>query len=205
MAAGVTSRPMSHMFGVSNEERPMSRFLTRDIGDTLWVGLVAVSSVLFSLALACATPFAAIATIAGTRMPAGRALALTIGAWFANQLVGYLVLGYPTTWDSFAWGAVIGIAALAAVVAVLAVRMSLTSGGASVAVSLVAAFVAYELVLFAATAVLPSGNKAFSLSVVVDIFSTNVLAFAGLLIMHRLAVSTGLLATTPCDHEPRYA
>lgn len=183
----------------------MSKALTQDIGDTLWVGVVAAASVLFSLALACATPFAAIATIAGTRMPAGRAFALTGVAWIVNQLVGYLVLGYPTSWDSFAWGAAIGIAALAAVVAVLAVRRGVASGIVVVALGLLLAFVSYELALFAATAVLPSGDEAFSPAVVVRILWTNVLALAGLLVMHRLAVAAGLLAAGRPDGEPGYA
>jgi precorrin-6A synthase len=38
-------------------------------------------------------------------------IALVAVAWLANRTVGYLVLGYPRTWVSFAWGAPIGIAA----------------------------------------------------------------------------------------------
>jgi hypothetical protein len=38
------------------------------------------------------------------------AFALTGANWFANQIIGYGCLHYPRTWDSFAWGAAIGIA-----------------------------------------------------------------------------------------------
>lgn len=84
-------------------------------GSVVWITLVSVSSILFSLALACATPFAAIAAIAGIWMTARNAFVLTFAAWLANQIVGYLLLGYPTTWDSFAWGFAIGLAAMLAV------------------------------------------------------------------------------------------
>jgi hypothetical protein len=94
----------------------------------IWIAVVATSSALFSLALACATPFAAIATIAGTRMPTRLALTLTTVAWLVNQSVGYFLLGYPRTWDSFAWGAAIGLAALLAVGAVLLVQRWVASG-----------------------------------------------------------------------------
>lgn len=183
----------------------MSKKLARDTGDTLWVGVVSVASVLFSWALACATPFAAIATIAGTRMNIRGAMALTGVAWLANQLVGYLVLGYPTTWDSFAWGAAIGVASLVAVLCVTAIRRTFVADFASLGLGFVTAFLAYELVLLAATAILPSGDEAFSLSVVVDIFWTNVVALAGLLAMHGLAVAADLLVAKPSGHTVGHA
>ncbi|MER9657689.1 hypothetical protein NKJ26_30315 [Mesorhizobium sp. M0152] len=89
---------------------------------SVWVVLVVALSIVFSLALACATPFAAIATVAGANMSRRGALLLTSIAWLANQAVGYVFLGYPTTWDSFAWGAAIGIAAALATGAVLLLR-----------------------------------------------------------------------------------
>src|SRR3954462_4631533 len=91
-------------------------------GVAIWIALVSGSSVLFSLALACATPFAALATVSGLALRRGPALALVGTAWLANQAVGYGLLNYPRTPDSFAWGAAIGIAALAATVSVLALR-----------------------------------------------------------------------------------
>jgi hypothetical protein len=73
-----------------------------------WIALLGSSSVLFSFALACATPFAALAAIAGTRMPRHWALMLVGFAWAANQTIGYSILGYPRTTDSFGWGVAIG-------------------------------------------------------------------------------------------------
>lgn len=160
----------------------------------LWIAIVAVSSIVFSLALACATPFAAIATVAGSFLTRRAAIVLTGFAWVANQAVGYLVLAYPTTWDSYAWGVAIGIAALASLAAALAVRTKVQSDIVTVLVGFLAGFIVYELVLFAVTAVLPSDEGAFSLQVVMQIFWTNALAMAGLLVLYWCAVSVDLLA-----------
>src|SRR5829696_2814545 len=62
-------------------------------GLAAWIALVSASSVLFSLTLACATPFAALATVSGLGMRRGQALALMGMAWAANQAVGYGLLG----------------------------------------------------------------------------------------------------------------
>lgn len=168
--------------------------LNSDWKTGLWIGLVAAASILFSLTLACATPFAAIATVAGSFLTRRAAIALTGFTWLANQAVGYLVLDYPTTSDSYAWGAAIGFAAIASLAAVLAVRATVHSAVVTVLVGFLAAFAVYELLLFAATAVLPSGEGAFSLQVVLQILWTNAFALAGLLAFHWCAVSVGLLA-----------
>ena len=159
----------------------------------IWAAAVSGASILFSLALACATPFAAIATAAGANMSRRGALLLTGMAWLANQGVGYLVLGYPTTWDSFAWGGAIGVAAALATGAVLLLREKVQSGISTVVAGFVLAFVVYEFVLFAATALLPSGEEAFSLDVIVQILWPNVLALVGLVVLHRIAVSVRFL------------
>lgn len=178
---------------------------TPNAANVMWIALVATSSVLFSLALACATPFAAIATVAATRMPVRLALTLTTAAWLVNQSVGYLLLGYPRTWDSFAWGAAIGLAALLAVGAVLLVQRWIASSLAALAGGFASAFFVYEAVLFSATALLPSGDEAFSFAVIAQILWTNLLALAGLLILHRLAVAIGLLADDARDRVAGYA
>jgi hypothetical protein len=125
-------------------------------------------------------------------MRLGAGLALTVSAWAANQLIGFFVLSYPRTWDSFGWGAAIAAAAL---FAALAARWASALSHNPVAAALVAfaaAFAAYEGTLFAATAVLPSSAAAFSFLVLRRILLINLGAFAGLLTIHRLAVWFGL-------------
>jgi hypothetical protein len=124
------------------------------------------------------------------------ALVLIATAWLANQAVGYFVLGYPTTWDSFAWGAVIGVAAALATLLVSEIARRHDSPIVVIIVGFSVAFVSYEATLFAAAALLPSSAEAFSLPVVVWFFWINAVALAGLLALHRLAMVVGLLASS---------
>jgi hypothetical protein len=171
----------------------------------IWIALVAVSSILFSLALACVTPFAAIATVAGAKLARRDAFALTGFAWLANQAVGYLILGYPRTWDSFAWGAAIGIAALGATGVVILLRDRPGAGLPVLLAGFAAAFIVYQGLLFAATAFLPSGDGAFSAAVIWQVLWTSAVALAGLLILHRLAIAIGLLAGDGEDRAAGFA
>ena len=170
------------------------RSLPRPARDGIWIALVTSASILFSLALACATPFAAIATIAGTKMNRREAGILVGIAWLVNQTVGYLILGYPQTWDSFAWGGIIVVAALLAVLATSTTEQLSGPSAVSLVICFLAAFVVYELTLFAATVFLPSSARAFSVAVVARIFAINATALVGLILLHRAAVDLGVLA-----------
>lgn len=164
---------------------------------SLWIGLVTVGSVLGSLAFACAAPLAAMATIAGLKMRAGEGLALVGTAWLANQLVGYLVLDYPQTWDSFAWGAAIGVASVVAfAAAVLTTKVRLQEVLAMV-IAFAAAFVAYEATLYAATAVLPYSAAAYSAAVILRILEVNAVALVALMMAYRAVVMLRLLKPLP--------
>ena len=141
---------------------------------------------LFSFALACATPFPALAALAALHLRRSDALVLTGIAWVANQAIGYGFLGYPQTWDSFAWGGVIGLSALAATaVAIGAETLTRRAGRlAAAVVSFTAAFIAYE-------AAPPSGPEAFSAPIVMWILRVNALAFVALMLVQSLGDSLG--------------
>lgn len=160
----------------------------------LWILVIVAGSIGFSFVFACATPFAALAVLAALNMPR-RDVFLVIGlAWFANQIIGYGLLGYPQTWDSFAWGGAIGIAAgLAAWSAMLTVGLAPRLWKpAAVAVAFLAASLAYQVIMYVSGLVLPGGG--FSLSVVKIVMTINVWALAGLLLVHRVALAAGLIA-----------
>ena len=178
--------------GRADEER-----LPAMAGTAIWIALVGGLSVLFSLALACAAPFAALATVSALGLRRGSALALVGTAWLANQAVGYGLLNYPRTPDSFAWGAAIGVAALTATLAVLGWRRWIVSPRLAWSAGFAMAFAIYEGLLFAATAILPSGDAAFSLAVVGRILLVNLLALVGLALLHRVALKVRLLPATP--------
>ena len=165
----------------------------------LWILLRAAASVFVTLGMACATPFAALATLATLHMSRRDGLALIGIPWLADQAVGYGLLGYPRTANSVAWGVILAVGALAALLAARAVADRLRARGAITtgAAGFAAAFVAYQTVLAAATAVLAGGSEAFSLPIVGWVLRVNLLSLAGLLILYRLAVWIGLVAREP--------
>jgi hypothetical protein len=108
---------------------------------------------LASFAFACATPFAAFAVIAAAMLTLRSALLVVTGAWLINQGIGFCLLHYPVDTNTIFWGFAIGLAAAAATLLSTIVLRVLRRGGTPVAlaVALLAAYGAYELVLFAAT------------------------------------------------------
>ena len=159
----------------------------------VWVGLFGVSGIALSTFFACATPFAAIATLAALKLTRRGALAVIGLVWLTNQAIGYGLLGYPWTWDSAAWGLAIG---LSAALALLAASGLATTRPASLAMSLpfVAAFAAFELGLYGAGLILPGSESAFSAAVIAHVFAINAVAFCGLAIVHHMAMMLWPLA-----------
>ncbi|MDA9506497.1 hypothetical protein XI09_18050 [Bradyrhizobium sp. CCBAU 11386] len=143
--------------------------------------LLTVSCALASFALACATPFAAFAVVAAAMLPLRRALLVVTGAWLVNQSIGFGALHYPIDGSTIAWGFVIGAAALVATAASSAVLRMLPQGRTPLmlAITFVAAYAAYELVLLAATPVL-GGEGAFTAAIVARIGLTSAVWLAGL-------------------------
>ena len=165
----------------------------------LWILLLTAASVFVTLGMACATPFAALATLAALHMSRRDGLALIGIAWLADQAVGYGLLGYPRTANSLAWGVILGVGALVALLAAQALADRVRERGAVVAgaSAFAGAFVAHQAVLVAAAAGLASGAEAFSLPVVAWVLRVNLLSLAGLLILYRLAVWIGLVTRAP--------
>lgn len=143
--------------------------------------LLTVACALASFAFACATPFAAFSVIAAATLPLPSALLVTAAAWLVNQGIGFGFLHYPVDASTIEWGFVIGAAALAAAAASgAALRLPARAGtvGALAAAS-IAAYAAYELVLFAATPVLGDAGE-FTVSIVGRLGILNLLWLIGL-------------------------
>jgi hypothetical protein len=164
----------------------------------VWMALIVIAGSGLSLVYACATPFAALATLAALKIDK-RDTALVVGlVWLANQVIGYGFLGYPRTWDSLAWGGAIGVAAGMALLAAMALALApRRKGPFAISLPFVGAFTAYEFSLYLASFVLPTEAGAFSLSVVRQIFVTNAVVLAALVIAHWLASLMGLMAHHP--------
>jgi hypothetical protein len=143
--------------------------------------LLTVSGALASFALACATPFAAFAVVAAAMLPLRPALLVVTGVWLVNQAVGFGALHYPIDGSAIAWGFATGAAALLATAVSSAVLRTLPQGRTplALAVTLVAAYAAYELALLAATPVL-GGEGAFTAAIVTRIGLTSAVWLAGL-------------------------
>jgi hypothetical protein len=153
----------------------------------VWVAAIAGLSVFLSLYFACVTPFVALAAVSAVVLPARMAAASVFLAWLANQLVGYLVLDYPQDWDSYAWGLVIAIAAYASLYAAMSVLRFRANTAFTLVTAFFLGFAVYEATLFAATAVLASGEGAFSLPVILQVLAINAAAVIGLLALHAAA------------------
>ena len=159
-----------------------------------WNAIIVVSTLLFSLIFACATPFAALAGLTALHLSRKQGLSVILAAWLLNQIIGYGLLDYPQTWDSFAWGAMIALAGLSAAVIAFAVDHRLAHSNELLRTLAVfaSAFMIYEIVLRAATLILPAGEEAFSLAVVLQILMINGLVFIGLSALQKLGLSLGL-------------
>jgi hypothetical protein len=161
---------------------------------SLWLGLLVGASMIFSLGLACAVPLAAFAAAAALSLSRRDALLLVILVWLANQIVGFILLDYPWTASTFAWGAVLGIVAILATLAGqwMAKRFADIVRSVRFAATFLVAFAVYEAALFAISAALLGGTEIYTAAIQGRIFVINAAAFAGLLALNHLAASVGL-------------
>jgi hypothetical protein len=159
-----------------------------------WIVFLTLASLAFSRVFACAAPFVALATLAALNVRRPDAYILTGLVWLANQAVGFGLLHYPPTANSFGWGIAIGIAALLAIHTVISLgpRPWRTGPVPGAAIGFLAAFVVYEAALYAATFVLPSSAAAFSLATIWYVLEVNVGALAVLLALSLGARALGL-------------
>lgn len=158
--------------------------------ESIWAGILATTSVGGSLLLACMFPFAAIATLLAATLPLRKAMMWMGAAWFGNQLVGYLILGYPQTVNSFSHGAAMGVTALATLW--IAHKIFELRGDQSIPTILGAyagAFVGYQALL-ALFAVFLGGIQNFMPSVVWMVFQNDVFWFGGLGLLFLLLNSS---------------
>lgn len=182
---------------MSSTSRTHSSLANPSLGSPwLWIALLAAASVLLSFRLSCATPFAALAALAAIHMKRSDGLALVGLAWALNQIVGFAFLEYPHDFQSYAWGAAIGVAALAsfAAASVVTPRLAHLGQPAMMAGTLAAAFVAYQIAVYVPAAVLPSSELAYAWPIIGQIALVNAVVFPGLLLAHRGAELLGLTA-----------
>lgn len=173
----------------------VSKIAASSRGPLPLVGLLALASALFSLALACAVPLAAFAALAALYLRRRDALALVAATWLVNQAIGFGFQDYPRDALTFAWG----VALLASAVVAMVIAGVVAARGAGMAwlvAVFAAAFVGYEGTLYLAHFVLGGGSEAYAPAVVFEILWTNALAFAGLFAIHVAATRFHLAPAT---------
>jgi hypothetical protein len=174
----------------------------------IWSILLVAAGIGFSFGFACAAPFPAFAAAAALTLPWRNALALILAVWFANQLVGFTALGYPSTGDTFEWGAALGAVAVLATLAAqwaAARSVGVARGVGSVAAFLLA-FAVYEAALFIVSIAWLGGAEVYTAAIQAPIFAINAVAFASLLVLHRLATVFGrVVGSNEFSLEERHA
>lgn len=168
---------------------------TSQTGSAIWIALIAGLTVVGSFAYACAAPLAAVAALAALKMGRGEGLALVIVSWLANQFVGFVLLSYPHTADSYAWGAAIGVSAVLGYLAARAATQAKLSEPVALAVAFAVAFVVYQIGLYAAGVAFGYEGDAFSTAIVTEVLTINLIAYVGFLLIHRAAVALSLVKT----------
>ena len=154
-----------------------------------WMAALVVATMAFSSLFACATPFAALAVVAVATLARRDAIFCVLAAWLANQLIGFALLGYPQTSNSFVWGGVIGIAAVACVFAsAWALPRSMGAVWKRLVMTFAASVLAYQAVMLLASLTPLGGMDDFTVSIIGYVVGVNAMAIAGLLAL-RYAVS----------------
>lgn len=149
-----------------------------------WSAFLIVGSAVGSLALACATPFAALAAVAALTLPLRMALITSMGVWLANQAIGFGLLAYPMTASSLVWGPVLGASALAATAAAAHVAGLFDRSDIRRWLAVFAAALVVQQALVLAFGLLEGTS---SLTVAAGVSGMNVLWLVGLAAIHRLA------------------
>lgn len=149
--------------------------------------LLTAACALASFVFACATPFAAFAVIAAAMLPLRSALPAVLGAWLVNQGIGFGALHYPVDANTLAWGAMIGAAALGATVVARIALAALRTAPAPVALALalIGAYAAYEVILLAATPML-GGAASFTVAIVARLGLTSATWLVGLIAVSEI-------------------
>lgn len=148
-----------------------------------WTVVLAATAVLGTLATACMMPFVAVATVAAATLRRGQAVVAVTGAWAANQLLGFGLLGYPLDGHALGWGVALGAASLAMVPLVARIA---DGSALRLVLAFVTAFTGYELLLFG-FALVAGGRETFTSAIVAALFANEATWFVVLAALQVIA------------------
>jgi hypothetical protein len=109
-----------------------------------WALVLAVATVVGSLAASCMMPFVALAVMSAGTMTRRQAAMTMAASWVANEAIGFAVLHFPANASSFGWGAAALVASLGAMLAASLVVARGRLSAARLAGAFVLGFVTYE-------------------------------------------------------------
>lgn len=170
--------------------------MTKRGASALWVALLTAASTATTLALACATPFPALAALAAVHMRRRDGVALMLLAWLASQFVGFFLLGYPRDGSTLAWGFALGTAAVGSALAGYAAVRALDyrSVAARLSLAYAAGFTAYKGIIVGWMLVLGGLHTATAPDLLAEQFVRNGAILIGLYGLYRLLVAAGVPA-----------
>lgn len=161
---------------------------------TLWIILLTAASTVTTLALACATPFPALAALAALHMRRRDGLILMALAWGASQATGFFILHYEIRDTTLGWALGLFVAAVASGLGAYA-ALSRLEGRSSVlrlAAAYAAAFVAFKLVIAAFAAFWLGGlDTSLDLGIMAKQFVRNAAILGGLLAIYHGLIALG--------------
>jgi hypothetical protein len=159
-----------------------------------WLACLVLVISALSFVFACATPFAAFGVLAAMTLSRTDAIRITVALWMANQVIGYAVLEYPRTGNSFSWGLAIGVAAVASTIVARLIlsRLQTARGLTRAVVALGGTFAVYEAALFTVAVAGLGGTGSFAAAIVGRILVINAAALAGLYALYRIGVAVGI-------------
>lgn len=162
----------------------------------LWVALLTAASTATTLALGCATPFPSLAALAAVHMRRRDGLALMLLAWAASQLVGFVLLGYPSDGSTLGWTAGLGTAALGSALASYAALGALQYRSVAARLSLVyaAGFTAFKAIILGWALILGGLHSVMAPDLLAEQFVRNAAILIGLYALYRALVAAGVPA-----------
>jgi hypothetical protein len=162
----------------------------------MWLGLLVATSAAITVVFTCVTPFAAFAVIAAVTVSRRDAVILAAALWLTNQAVGFGLLHYPWTAMTLAWGLALGAAAVIGTLAALGTFQRLESlpSLARNVTAFVAAFVLYQLTLFAVAVSWLGGTDMFAAGIVSQVLLINAVTLVGLFGLRQVVAGAALLA-----------
>jgi hypothetical protein len=154
----------------------------------LWTAFLAATGLTFTICFACITPLAGIAAVAAATLSRRAAVVAVLLVWAANQAAGFLLLDYPQTANAYEWGAVLGLATLAALAVSDLSLNAIANRVAGPVVAVVAAFAVFEIALYVASVAALGGMDGYGAETIMRVAGINASAASLLFVLRHVGL-----------------